>query len=78
MSLHNPFEWAKNPRPSIFLGQPGFPPAGDLTNSQKASAAVDRITARTGKNPGTLTGISNASRSQPIPDAWLNKARGVR
>jgi len=73
MSLHNPFLWHQNPRPSIFLKD------GDsATRSRRASQTVDRITASTGKNPGTLTGIGKDSRSSPIPDAWANKARGVR
>lgn len=73
MSLNNPFMWRQNPRPSIFLDD------GDAaTRSRRASETVDRLTKESGRNPGTLTGISKASRSSPVPDAWLNRARGGR
>ena len=77
MSLHNPFEWAKNPRPSIFLGQPGFPPDGK-TRSQQASEAVDRRTAATGRNPGTVAGLRRADRlATLIPNAY-SRTSGVK
>lgn len=68
MSLHNPFLWRENPRPSIFLAD------GDsATRSRRASQAVDRKTAATGKNPGTL----DLRRSPRSDKAYMRKT-GVR
>ena len=72
MSLNNPFLWAQNPRPSIFLAD------GDAaTRSRRASEAVDRKHAATGVNPGTLRGISKADRAKNRETAWARKS-GVR
>lgn len=77
------FYWRENNRPSIFAEDRTFTPTvTGATHQQNSSNAAQKYIAaevkRTGRNPGTLTGISKASRSSPIPDAWANKARGVR
>ena len=72
MSLHNPFMWASNPRPSIFLAD------GDsATRSRRASEAVDRKTERDGKNPGTLTGLGRKTHGRDSETAYMRKS-GVR
>ena len=68
----NPFNWRDDPRPSIFLAD------GDAaTRSRRASEAVDRKTLATGKNPGSITGISKADRAKNRETAWARKS-GVR
>ena len=58
--------------PSIFLAD------GDAaTRSRRASEAVDRKTAKTGVNPGTLRGISKADRAANRERGWARKS-GVR
>lgn len=67
----NPFNW-RNGQPSVML------PAGDsLGRSKRASDAVARKTAATGKNPGTIRGISKADRAKNRETAWARKS-GVR
>ena len=59
-------------QPSIFLQD------GDAaTRSRRASEAVDRKTAKTGRNPGSIAGISKADRSKNRETAWARKS-GVR
>lgn len=56
----SPFRWKENPRPSIFAGDSNF--TGNKkgkTQSQVASEVVDRVTAQTGRNPGSIRGISS-------------------
>lgn len=83
MSLHNPFEWAKNPRPSIFAGDAAFiARSNGLTHSQTSSvvssATVEKVTAKTGRNPGTVHGLRRADRlATLIPSAYSRKT-GVR
>jgi hypothetical protein len=58
--------------PSIFLAD------GDAaTRSRRASEAVDRKTAKTGRNPGSIAGISKADRAKNREPAWARKS-GVR
>ena len=58
--------------PSIFLAD------GDAAaRSRRASEAVDRKTAATGKNPGSITGISKADRAANRERGWARKS-GVR
>lgn len=67
----NPFNW-RNGQPSVML------PEGDAaTRSRRASEAVDRKTAATGVNPGTIRGISKADRAKNRETAWARKS-GVR
>lgn len=54
----NPFEWWKNPEPSIFAKDPLFKARSDgKTNSQAQSEAISRRVAN-GESPGTVLGIS--------------------
>lgn len=72
MSLHNPFLWKQNPRPSIFLAD------GDsATRSRRASQAVDRKTAQTGVNPGTLHGLGRKTHRRDTETAWSRSNSGV-
>lgn len=72
MSLNNPFMWASHPRPSIFLAD------GDAaTRSRRASEAVDRKTAATGVNPGTIRGISRKANKRDTDTAWTRINSGV-
>ena len=58
--------------PSIFLRD------GDAaTRSRRASQAVDRKTAATGKNPGTLTGLGRKVHGRDSETAYMRKS-GVR
>ena len=58
-SIHSAFRWKDNPRPSIFCGDGAFAARADgKTASQSASESVDRITRETGRNPGSVFGIS--------------------
>lgn len=58
--------------PSIFCAD------GDAaTRSRRASEAVDRKTLATGKNPGSITGISKADRAANRERGWARKS-GVR
>lgn len=54
------FHWASDPRPSIFLADQAVTKGAStgLTMSQIQSASVDRITKETGRNPGSLKGMS--------------------
>lgn len=61
------FHWRENPRPSIFAEDRAFTPTvTGATHQQNSSQVAQRyITAevkRTGRNPGTLTGITRAER----------------
>lgn len=60
-SCLSPFRWREFPRPSIFAGDTYF--CGNKTNgktqSQVSSESVDRTTARTGRNPGSIMGLSD-------------------
>lgn len=63
----SPFRWAEYPRASIFATDRAFvPTVTGATHQQNSSQAAQRyITAevkRTGRNPGTLTGITRAER----------------
>jgi hypothetical protein len=54
------FNWRNNPRPSIFSSDSRFT-AGAKSGkamTQIASQSVVKITARTGKNPGSIKGLS--------------------
>ena len=67
----NPFNW-RNGQPSVML------PEGDsLGRSKRASDAVARKTLATGKNPGSITGISKADRAANRERGWARKS-GVR
>ncbi len=83
MSLHNPFQWAKNPRPSIFTSDTAFVArANGLTHSQTSSvvssATVEKVTAKTGRNPGTVHGLRRADRlATLIPNAY-SRTSGVK
>lgn len=58
--------------PSIFLRD------GDAaTRSRRASEAVDRKTAATGKNPGTLTGLGRKTHGRDSETAYMRQS-GVR
>lgn len=58
--------------PSIFLAD------GDsATRSRRASQAVDRKTAATGKNPGTLHGLGRKTHGRDSETAYMRKT-GVR
>lgn len=65
----NPFNW-RNGAPSVML------PEGDsLGRSKRASDAVARKTAQTGRNPGTIKGIT---RTPGRPSkAWFRSNSGV-
>lgn len=68
MSAISPFNWNTG-EPSIFLAD------GDAaTRSRRASEAVDRKTAATGVNPGTLRGISKADRAANRERGWARKS----
>lgn len=65
------FNW-RTGQPSVML------PEGDtLGRSKRASDAVDRKTAKTGRNPGSIAGISKADRAKNRETAWARKS-GVR
>jgi hypothetical protein len=66
MSLNDPFHWAQHPRPSIFVGASGFPPAGKLTSSQISTKSVEAQQARTGRNPGTIRGLVRTTEDERI------------
>lgn len=67
----NPFNW-RNGQPSVML------PEGDtLGRSKRASDAVARKTAATGKNPGTIAGISRKANKRDTDTAWLRSNSGV-
>jgi hypothetical protein len=57
------FNWRNNPRPSIFSSDSRFT-AGAKSGkamTQIASESVVKITARTGRNPGTIKGLSDVA-----------------
>lgn len=66
MSLNSPWHWAENKRDSIFVGAPGFPPAGKLTQSQISSKSVDEQAKRTGRNPGTIRSLIRTTEDERI------------
>ena len=63
----SPFLWARNPRDSIFIADPFFRAKGTrgLTASQIASAFVDEERKK-GKQPGTIRGMSKASKELAV------------
>lgn len=70
------FHW-KTGEPSIFLKGPGFAALSTgKTMSEVASTIVKRKTAETGRNPGTIRGISRAEKV--LANRWggtVSKAR---
>lgn len=64
-SQANAFNWADG-TPSIFAGDTRFCPLGQraMSSSAIATTAIERKTARTGKSPGTITGISKRPRGK--------------
>ena len=70
-SRNSAFYWNTG-EPSIFLAD-----GNAATRSRRASEAVDRKTLATGKNPGSITGISKAERAKNRETAWARKS-GVR
>lgn len=59
-NFHSPFHWRDFPRASIFMQDSAFYKGAitSQTMSQIASASVERYTERTGRNPGSIFGIS--------------------
>jgi hypothetical protein len=69
MTARSPFLWREDKSPTIFANDPRFPapPApGKKTKSQAISQRVDAITKATGRNPGTIYGLTKPTgRSLP-------------
>jgi hypothetical protein len=59
LSLNNPFAWKSNPRPSIFSADQAFTGyrTTGKTKSQTMAEVVERKTAATGRNPGTIANL---------------------
>lgn len=77
----SPFRWAEYPRASIFATDRAFvPTVTGATHQQNSSKAAQSYIAaevkRTGRNPGTLTGISKAERAANRERAW-SRGTGV-
>ena len=67
----NPFNW-RNGAPSVML------PEGDsLGRSKRASDAVARKTAQTGRNPGTVPGLGRKTHKRDTDTAWSRSNSGV-
>lgn len=61
MSFPCPFHWREHPRDSIFMEDKSFTYGAGSGKSMShiSSESVERITKRTGRNPGTIGGISS-------------------
>lgn len=59
-SSQSAFNWRNNPRPSIFATDPTFcgTKKTGKTMSQVSSESVEKVTKRTGKNPGSIYHLS--------------------
>lgn len=56
------FNWARDPRPSIFATDIAFTGSKKTGKSlnQTATESVEKVTKRDGRNPGSIRGISAA------------------
>lgn len=69
-SKRNGFCW-DNGIPSIFANDPAFlANKNGLTRTAQQTVVVERIAQKTGRNPGTMTGLS------PVADALLARQVG--
>lgn len=67
----NPFNW-RTGQPSVMAEE------GDsLARSRRASEAVARKTAATGRNPGTVPGLSRKTHARDTDTAWSRSNSGV-
>jgi len=78
MTTNNPFLYASHPRDSIFMSDTKFTGCkkNGKTASQVSAASVEAITARTGRNPGSIRGISH--RGNLRIEESENKRRAAR
>lgn len=62
-SLHSPFLFRQHVRPSLFATDPAFYKGASTgkTAGQISTEAVERFTLATGRNPGSIFGISSAA-----------------
>lgn len=76
VSILSPFRWRETPRESIFMADPRFYKGARTGKSmnQLQSESVDRITASTGINPGTIHGISAKADAQAERSAYRRRA----
>lgn len=73
----SPFKWSAYREPSQFVTDPAF--AGNKagkTRSQASTDAVDRYTARTGRNPGSVQGLS--SHGDRLIEQQIHDRRAAR
>lgn len=63
--MPSPFDWKSEVRDSIFASDPDFRPCGKQkkSHSQIQTEVIARQMKKTGKNPGTLTGIGQKPKA---------------
>lgn len=67
------FDWRNNKAPTIFATDRAFTGKDGRTQSHVASENVDRFTQRTGRNPGSIRGLSD--RGNLLIEESENKRR---
>lgn len=79
MSANCPFHWHENPRPSVFATDSKFVGySTGKTASQTMSEATDRKTAATGRNPGTVYGMSTKADKRAEQTELARRAKRSR
>ncbi len=71
----NAFDWSG---PSLYANDKTAKPGPDgLTHGQRVTRTVERITRLTGRNPGTVAGLSRKTHKRDTDTAWCRSNSGV-